>query len=218
MAQIMPIIQNDSLLLKVDNQVYETGLSGQRTTAQIWRDQVDLALANDDVNEALSHFLGEPVRLAFMDETSSRHTNPDWANSKTSLADGYPVLVANTASLDDLARIAGIALTMEQFRPNVVLETDIPWAEDEWGVIQIGEVELELIKPCTRCVMTTLHPKTGAQDFPETMTAMIKHRKSGDKRVKGVLFGWNAIVRKGGTLSTTMDAKILQTRPAWPIA
>ncbi len=218
MAQIIPIIENSVLSLKIDNHIYVAAPTNKRIKAQVWRDQVNLALADKEINHALSKFLRQDVKLAFMDDISARHTNPDWADSPTSLADGYPVLVANTASLDDLARIAGIPLTMEQFRPNIVLETNTPWVEDEWAVIQIGDVVLELVKPCSRCVMTTLHPQTGNADFPETMKALIKRRKSGDNRVKGVLFGWNAVVRKSGKLSLGMKAKILQTRPPWPMA
>ena len=99
----------------------------------------------------------------------------------------------------------------------IIVQTDKSWAEDHWKLIRIGEVELELVKPCTRCQVTTLDPITGEVAYPETMEAMIKTRRSGDKRIKGVLFGWNAVVRSFGNLSVGDDVEVLETKSAWPL-
>jgi len=150
---------------------------------------------------------GHPgVRLVYMDAVAHRPTNPEWAEGhETSFSDGYPVLVTNTASLaaiNEHIKQAGYSpVGMDRFRPNVVIDADTPWAEDEWNSLQIGEVTLDLVKPCTRCIVTTLDPLTGERR-PEPVLKVLKAlRMSPDPRNKGVLFGVNAVVRQGGAIA-----------------
>lgn len=58
------------------------------------------------------------------------------------------------------------AVGMERFRPNIVLDTDEPWAEDRWAAIEIGGIRFDLVKPCARCIMTTQDQTTGSRDVP----------------------------------------------------
>ena len=37
----------------------------------------------------------------------------------------------------------------------------MPFAEDEWRAIRIGDVEFDVVKPCERCIFTTVDPLTG---------------------------------------------------------
>jgi hypothetical protein len=47
---------------------------------------------------------GEPVRLVYLDDPSQRRPNPAFSRvgDRVSLADGYPLLLASTGSLDRL--------------------------------------------------------------------------------------------------------------------
>lgn len=209
--------RNEDLWLDFGGYSFPVGWSEYRRNCRIWNDEVDLGVAVVEVNEALSDFLGEQVQLVLMDERSRRQTSGTWADSANSLSDGYPILVTNTASLLDLSAKADTTLFMEQFRPNIVIKSDKPWIEDTWQHIRIGEVEIKLVKPCTRCLVTTLNSQTGARDFPETMEAMIKYRRSGDPRVKGVIFGWNGIVLKAGSMSKNDPVEVINKRTCWPI-
>lgn len=208
---------NGDLRLEFDRYSFVVTWSENHKKCKIWNDDVELLVAAMDVNEALSGFLGEPVQLVKMDGRSMRRTSGTWADSANSLSDGYPLLVTNTASLLDLSEKAGTNLSMAQFRPNIAIQSDQPWAEDSWEYMRIGEVEIKLVKPCTRCQVTTLNPNTGAHEFPQTMEAMIKHRRSGNLKAKGVLFGWNAVVMKSGTISKDDPVEILSQRACWPI-
>ena len=216
MTGISAHIDDHGISLGFGGETHNVSWSSARKDCEIWNDKVELAIAKKEVNQALSNFLGQSVELARMDDRSKRRTSGQWADAATSLSDGYPVLVTNTASLKDLEAKAGIPLSMTQFRPNVVIKSDRPWAEDGWREIQVGEVVIELVKPCTRCQITTLNPGNGYPEFPETMAAMIKHRRSADPRVKGVLFGWNGIVKKIGTMKTGDPVRILRDQAPWP--
>nr|VXZ86448.1 Uncharacterized Fe-S protein [Klebsiella pneumoniae] len=70
-----------------------------------------------------------------------------------SFADGYPYLLANEASLRDLQQRCPASVSIEQFRPNLVVTGAAAWDEDSWKVIRIGEVVFDVAKPCSRCIL-----------------------------------------------------------------
>ena len=116
----------------------------------------------------------------------------------TMFADGYPILVANTASLDELnERLAArghAPLPMNRFRPNVVIDGLDPFDEDHVGTIGVGGVVLRLVKPCTRCRVTTTDQAT-ARVGVEPLPTLGEFRM--DRKLDGVTFGVNAVVVEG---------------------
>jgi len=216
LARISARVAGSGIVLKFADKTINVDWGDQRKTCTVWNDRVDLVVAGHGVNAALSEFMGQNVALVSMDNRSIRKTSGTWANSNNSLSDGYPLLIANTASINALSKLAGIPLKMAQFRPNIVVDGSEPWTEDSWRTLKIGELEIELVKPCTRCQITTLNTKNGNIEFPETMEALIKHRRSADPRVKGVLFGWNAIIKKAGNIRVGDPVKVLSTQNSWP--
>lgn len=196
----------------------------KRASVQVWQSVVDAAVADEAANERLSAFFGRAVRLVFMDERASRFSNPNWAgeDAHVSFADGYPILLATTASLTALNHTinhqGGAAVSMDRFRPNIVVEGASPWEEDGWAVIQIGDLVFDLVKPCTRCIVPTFDQMTGEPRPDNQPTrALTKIRRSADERVRGVLFGWNVIARAEGTIRVGDEVKVLERRKAWPI-
>ncbi|MBL4854735.1 MAG: MOSC domain-containing protein [Robiginitomaculum sp.] len=177
-----------------------------RKQITVWHSTVDAVIVEGDINAALSRWLSRPVSLVFMDDKATRLTNTKWSSpaSQVSFADGYPVLITNTASLtalnDYITNTGGVALTMDRFRPNVVVESDRPWDEDNWKSVRIGDVVLDLVKPCARCVVTSIDQTTGKKN-PNTALTALKHlHPSADPKNPGVIFGMNAIVRTLGNI------------------
>ncbi len=212
MAQIKTLVKANNVGFLLEDKLWFPEFGEDRTRVSVWRDSVMARLADEHVQSALSEFLGEPVKLVMMDKDSQRMSNEKYADSEVSFADGYPILITNSASLKALSETAGFPLQIEQFRPNLVINTDKAWAEDGWKYLAIGDVELELVKPCTRCVMTTLDPITGKPAYPETMQALIKTRKSNFTDIPGVLFGWNAVVKTPGILSVGSTVRVSEER------
>lgn len=180
--------------------------SPSRQQVTVWKSTVDAASVQGEINAALSGWLGHSVTLVFMDENAERLASAKWTTSPSpvSFADGYPVLITNTASLTALnnyiMNTGGVAIYMDRFRPNIVIECDTPWAENSWKSLQIGEVILDLVKPCARCIMTSIDQKTGVKT-PKTALSALKHlNPSNDPNNPGVLFGWNAVVKKQGII------------------
>ena len=174
----------------------------RRRRVRIWAHEVLAADYPADVDAWFSEALGRPCHLTWLPEDSRRPIDDPHATptDRAAFGDAFPVLVATQASLDDLnARLAARgepAVTMERFRPNVVVAGDAaPYAEDGWGRIWAGEVALDLVKPCARCVMTTVDPES-ARSGAEPLRTLSGYRKVGSK----VMFAQNALVRAGGAL------------------
>ncbi|QSZ58362.1 MOSC domain-containing protein [Rhizobium sp. ZX09] len=198
--------------------------SGERMDVAVWKSIVSANMADAVTNDTLSAWLGREVKLAFFDNASKRIASLEWTGNETpvTFADGYQILVTTTASLaalnGNMRENGEDDVGMERFRPNIVLETDDPWAEDGWAAIEIGGIRFDLVKPCARCIMTTQDQTTGSRDVPSPMKAMGRIRMSADRRVPGPLFGWNVTPRGEGRLSVGDVAKVIEERPeGWAI-
>lgn len=196
----------------------------RRIDVEVWGSHVTAALAEDRVNARLSDWLGQPVRLVHADATTRRSCSDDWAGEgvETGFADGYPVLITTTGSLRLLneATMEEGAETfgMDRFRPNIVIDDEEPFADDFWAAVEISGIRFDLVKPCARCIMTTQDQLTGARGGPDPMPAMRKLRMSMDRRVPGVLFGWNAVPRGKGSIKVGDPASVVERRPeGWPV-
>ncbi len=170
-----------------------------RIAASVWRDTVQAAPAGAEADAWLKAALGFPCRLVFMAEPhAARPVDAAYgaAEDRVSFADGYPLLIANAASLRDVAaRAAMPALSMDRFRPNIVVEGAAAWAEDGWREIRIGSAVFAAVKPCSRCVVTTIDQATGYRDaHDEPLRTLLSFRR--DKRGQPI-FGQNLIPRGG---------------------
>lgn len=132
-------------------------------------------------------------------------------------ADNSPVMLTATASLTELnQRIVEIhqkprqAIPMNRFRPNVVIETTEPFIEDSWSKIQIGNIQFEMAKPCTRCIITTIDRELGQKDpLKEPLNTLETFRQLSEK---GVMFGVNMIPLNEGIIRQGDRLRVLATR------
>lgn len=153
----------------------------------------------DAVAHALSTFLGVACRLVRIPADHRRPLAAKYfsGDAHAAFADGFPLLLASEASLEELNRRLEEPIAMSRFRPNLVVRGGEPFAEDGWKTIRIGGVELELVKPCDRCVITTVDQETGAARGPEPLRTLATFRRS----TRGVSFGHNAVALSRGTLA-----------------
>lgn len=166
----------------------------------VWGDQVTGHRAAAPVSAWLSAQLGVDCRLVYMADQTRRPVDPDYAGPEdvVSFADGFPLLVTTDGSLADLNRRLDVPVSMGRFRPNLVLSGVPAYAEDGWSAIRIGGVELGVVKPCARCVFTTIDPRTGAADpVREPLRTLATYRKAEG----GVMFGQNLTVRRPGPIA-----------------
>jgi uncharacterized protein YcbX len=179
---------------------------GDLLEVTVWSSTLAARRADPAASKALAAFLDRPVELVWLDDPTRRPVNPEYARpgDTVSFADGYPMLLANSASLamlNDWLAEAGSPegpLPMTRFRPNLVVEGAPAWAEDGWigGRLRVGSVEFRVPKPCDRCVVTTTDQETGVRG-KEPLRTLGRYRNVD----QGLMFAVNLIPDGTGTVA-----------------
>jgi uncharacterized protein YcbX len=185
--------------------------SAPRLDVTVWKDTCSAARANGDADRWLSEYLGQPTLLVHMDERTQRPVDPKYARPEDRVAfpDGYPLLLISEASLADLNQRLASPVPMTRFRPNLVVNGCGAFAEDGWKRLRIGTVELEVVKPCARCVFTTVDPETAKADpAQEPLRTLTTYRRI--LPGKGVMFGQNVLIRRPGELRVGDAVEVLE--------
>lgn len=171
--------------------------SNKKIKVRVWSSKCDTVLYDETINDWFSDILQANCRLVAMPEETRRLVNPFYAVRKfqdiVSFADGYPVLLIGAGSLADLNSKLENPLSMNRFRPNLVVKDSDAFAEDTWKKIKIGETIFHLVKPCARCVMTTIDQETGVLDGKEPLKTLAKYRLVKSKGESKINFGQNLI-------------------------
>jgi uncharacterized protein YcbX len=170
------------------------------------------AAAGPEGDAWFSAYLGRPVRLVYLDDPTRRPVDPEygWDGDVVSFADGFPLLLTSTGSLDELGRWltedGEQAVPMTRFRPSVVVTGAPPWSEDRWRRIRIGAVSFRVVKPCGRCVVTTTHQVTGERGS-QPLKMLGRRRRFGQQLV----FGQNMIPDSPGVIRVGDPVEALES-------
>lgn len=178
---------------------------------QIWDDETSAIEVSKEASNWLTEALGIPTRLVYMHEDSQRKTDAQYSltgNEITSFSDGYPILIAGQSSLNDLNSRLENPVNINRFRPNFVFTDGEAFEEDDWHEFTIGDVGFFGVKPCSRCVMTTIDQESGEKNGNEPLFTLNKYRKAGNK----ILFGQNVLVSQLGTVSVGDDVTVLSRK------
>jgi len=214
LALVTPSISDDHLVLSappLDSLSFPILKSGRTCPVNIWHSKGVPAIDQGPRAASwLSELLGADVRLVHFAEGYIRKVNEPYAvnaDDHTAFADAYPILLASEESLADLNSRLDIPVPMNRFRPNVVVRGCMPFAEDTWSRICIGKIEMAVVKPCARCVVTTIDKET-LQKSKEPLKTLASYRKQGN----GAMFGQNVIPLNEGRLRLGMNVEILSTK------
>lgn len=225
LARIEATAVGESLHLEMEGrQLFASFEPEDRLDVTIWDCPVNAAVADEAVNDVLSDWLARPVKLVHMDAAAYRAEGEEWAGSPAPVgfADGFPVLVTTTGSLADLNRTLVAKgqepVGMDRFRTNILVSCEEPWEEDFWQAIEVGGIVFDLVKPCARCIMTTQDQATGERIGGNPIQGLAEKRMSADRRVPGVLFGWNAVPRGESEIRLGDAVRVTGTRTErWPM-
>jgi uncharacterized protein YcbX len=213
LALVVPTLKNDMATLSApnfDSVQFSIQKTGTLTPVNIWENKgVNAIDQGDETAQWFSDWLGVSVRLVHVAEGVQRKLNPEYAihtDDHTGFADGYPILIASEASLQELnSRLdASRALPMNRFRPNIVVKDCGPFAEDTWKRIRIGDVEMALVKPCARCEVTTIDKETLERN-KEPLKTLASYRK----QKGGAMFGMNVIPLNEGNVKVGMSVEVI---------
>lgn len=211
LALVTPTLEEDAVTLSApgfDSLRVAIRSSGTPVPVEIWKSKGVHAIdQGDEAAQWFSDWLGAPARLVHFADGFLRRVNEKYAvnpDDHTAFADGYPILLASEDSLADLNARLETPVPMNRFRPNVVVRGAPPFAEDGWRRIRIGSVEMAVVKPCARCVVTTIDKETLAQSKEPLKTLNAFRKWEG-----GAMFGWNVIPLNEGRIETGMEVEIL---------
>ena len=170
----------------------------ETANVKIWSSSVKAKVYNGRTNTWFSEILKAGCRLVLMPEETKRKVNPFYAVRKfkdmVSFADGYPFMLIARSSLEDLNSRLKSPLPMNRFRPNFVVDESAAFAEDTWKLVKIGDTVFHVVKPCERCVITTVAQEVGEKAGKEPLKTLATYRTKNGK----VLFGQNLIAEKAG--------------------
>ncbi len=211
LALVRPKLNNGWLELSApDYDSIQLGIhtSGIAVKVEVWKSKGVRAIdQGKQAAQWFSDWLGAEVRLVHIADGYKRLVNEKWAvheDDHTGFADGYPILLASEAGLEDLNSHLESPVPMNRFRPNIVVRGCDLFAEDTWNRIKAGDVELAVVKPCARCIVTTIDKETLEQS-KEPLKTLGKYRK----HELGAIFGQNVIPLNAGNLRLGMNVEIL---------
>lgn len=209
LALVAPRLRHDDMVLRAPGMLaLHVALDAveQPLRVRVWDDTVAAFDMGDIAAQWFSDFLGKALRLVRFDPEHKRLSSRRWTGAieaENAFSDGYPLLVASTASLAEmntrLAQRGKAAVTMQRFRPNLVLDGLDAHGEDHLDEIVFasgdGPIRLKLVKPCARCSIPNVDPASGeVGDEPGDTLATYR----ADARLDGALtFGMNAVIVEG---------------------
>jgi len=169
----------------------------QSIKAIVWDDTVEVYEVSKEDSIWFSQHLGIECKLVSFPEDHTRLVDQRYQinHEHVSLADAYPLLIIGEQSLADLNTRLADPVSMNRFRPNLVVSGSRPYEEDGWRNFSVGKNKFAAVKPCARCVLTTVNQDTGEKGM-EPLATLSKYRKKDNK----VLFGQNLIAIDHGKI------------------
>jgi uncharacterized protein YcbX len=184
---------------------------GKETSVTIWNDEPQALVYRNGINDWLSRVLETECQLVHMADEHRRDVEPERAinDDIVSFADAYPFLVISEASLEDLNSKLEEQLPMNRFRPNLVVSGATPFDEHNWRKFSVGENIFYGVKPCKRCVMTTIDQDRGEFTGKEPLKTLATYRGVPG----GVIFGENLLAENpGGVVRVGDEIKVIEMK------
>ncbi len=168
-----------------------------KINVKIWDDVCQGNLYNNKINNWFSDAIETNCKLVYMPNSTERKTSTKYfpESKNVSFADGYPFLIIGEESLNLLNSKLNNPVEMKNFRPNFVFSGGSAHDEDNWKNIKIGEINFSVVKPCARCVITTID--SNANKNKEPLATLSTYRNFNNK----ILFGQNMVAHAQGTIN-----------------
>jgi uncharacterized protein YcbX len=164
----------------------------------VWSNHCRAYRVSDVADAWFSKQLGLPCRLVYMPDSTHRFIDSRYAHHKeiTSFSDAFPLLLIGQASLDDLNGRLPAPMPMNRFRPNIVFTGGTAFLEDSMKHFEINGIHFFGVKPCARCVITTIDQQTGEM-AKEPLKTLSTYRTKRNK----IYFGQNLLYQGTGVVS-----------------
>lgn len=142
----------------------------------------------------------------------------------TGFPDVYPILIASEASLAELnTRLQNIdidPITVERFRPNIVVRGQTAWVEDSWKTVRIvsgdagndgpSSLDLDIVARCARCQVPNVDPETADKHKKQPWDTLISYRRIDEGIKWKPCFGMLSAPRNEGAIEVGMRLEVLE--------
>jgi len=201
LSQFYPKISDGKMEISHQDATHEFSISenlGTPIFLKVWDDETKVVEVSEATSKWFSEALGFTCKLVkILGKGDRKHTSTRLNQTlNVSLADGYPYLLIGSESLDFLNKKLKEQVSVNRFRPNIVISTELSHEEDCFDVFQIGKVKFKNAKPCGRCVIVNNDPMTGII-LKEPLKTLSTYRKVDNS----VLFGTNIMCLNEGTIA-----------------
>lgn len=176
----------------------ERDLDAEVVDVNLWKKPGTGTSEGADAQDYFSTYLGRDARLLRVQE--ARHIKDecrvDGASGRTGFADGFPILLASEDSLTELNQHLEEPVTIDRFRPNIVVSGADAYDEDFWREVQIGGLRAFVVRACARCPMPNVDQKVGVLPKERPVTGALRATRLGIDPVggeKGEFFGQNLV-------------------------
>lgn len=141
-----------------------------------------------------------------------------------------PVQIASQASIDELnTRLKArghFPITIERFRPNIIISGTTPWSEDTWSVVRINgavsslpsstpflnssALDLDVASRCARCQVPNVDPDTAEKNKHEPWDTLVSYRRVDEGIKYKPCFGMLCVPRNEGAVEVGMRFEVLK--------
>ncbi|KAF2840226.1 MOSC-domain-containing protein [Patellaria atrata CBS 101060] len=199
--------------------------------AIIWGEETDGYEYSSELTAPISEFLGQDVRL-FRKGPTPRvlrgNGQPKLLGRTESIMfpDLAPVQVSSEKSIEELnsrlKKQGEDEITIERFRPNIVVKGHKPWTEDVWKTLEVSPVGLEkekstlqtitldVLARCARCQVPNVDPDTAEKNKRQPWDTLMKYRRVDEGIKYKPCFGMLCAPREEGELRVGMKIRILE--------
>lgn len=155
---------------------------------RVWGSNAEGQYAGDEAADWFSKYLNKPncslyklSKARMLPEEKNSHAIPD---DRVSFADAAPYMMATEGTLERVNNDLKSPVTIDRFRPNIVISGPAAFGEYKWEGkrIKLGDVEFRFLMICTRCSIPTVNPETGEKQGAEPV-ATLKRLKASDNRL-----------------------------------
>ena len=201
LSQFYPQIKGDEMEILHNDSVHKF-LIGESLDepifSKVWDDESKVVEVNKATSRWFSKELGFGCKLVKIINKGDRKHDSSRLNQTldVSLADAYPYLLIGSESLDQLNEKLKEKITMQRFRPNIVISTVVAHEEDFFDTFLIGNLKFKNAKPCGRCVMVNNNPQTAIVS-KEPLKTLSTYRTSNNN----VYFGTNILCLNEGIIA-----------------
>lgn len=173
---------------------YRKIAQGDGCEASFLLDNVEVIDQGDKVGTWISGVVKESIRLVALPAPFRRNLGAPALKKahdklQNSFVDVSPVMIVNQATLDDLNSRISEPVSVQRFRPNIVIEGLDAFEEDKISSIASQDIKFDHVSACERCTIVNVDHRSGITSSKDPLNMLSQYRRISDGYDSGIVFG-----------------------------